>query len=166
MIYRQISSETLSHLLSLFGLLWNGENSRLSSSEWLTPGRWGSVVQICCRGKDHRLYRIRLIVWRGAVASYLSKNSSVSAGCILLSINCVNRWEKVNNSERYSEKQTVKKDLTLTIFPLYSVYQVPAAQGDSNSCLPDLELGSLTKWLASWMLVWVSRQVSLHSSLQ
>ncbi len=28
-------------------------------------------------------------------------------------------------------------------------------QGDSNSCPPDMELGALTKWLASRMLVWV-----------
>jgi hypothetical protein len=106
-IQTKLSSETLSHLLSLFGLLWNGENSRLSSSEWLTPGRWGSVVQICCRGKDHRLYRIRLIVWRGYVGSCLSKNSSVSAGCIPRSTSCANKWEKVNNPENYGEKQTM-----------------------------------------------------------
>ncbi len=31
--------------------------------------------------------------------------------------------------------------------------------GDSNSCPPDLEIGTLTKWLAS---VWVSRQASLQ----
>ncbi len=31
---------------------------------------------------------------------------------------------------------------------------VPVHQaGDSNSCPPGLELGALTKWLASWMLV-------------
>jgi hypothetical protein len=27
-------------------------------------------------------------------------------------------------------------------------------QGISNSCPTDKELGTLTKWLASWMLVW------------
>jgi hypothetical protein len=31
---------------------------------------------------------------------------------------------------------------------------------DSNSCPPDLELGALTKWLASWMQV--SKQASHH----
>jgi hypothetical protein len=35
--------------------------------------------------------------------------------------------------------------------------------GDSNSCPPDLELGTLTKWLASRMLVGVSRQASLQA---
>ncbi len=34
--------------------------------------------------------------------------------------------------------------------------------GDSNSCPPDLELGALTKWLASRILVWVSWQASLQ----
>jgi hypothetical protein len=37
--------------------------------------------------------------------------------------------------------------------------------GDLNSRPPDLELGALTKWLAS-LLVWMSRQASLHSSLK
>ncbi len=33
---------------------------------------------------------------------------------------------------------------------------------DLNSCSQNLELGVLTKWLHSWMLVWVSRQASLQ----
>jgi hypothetical protein len=37
-------------------------------------------------------------------------------------------------------------------------------RGDSNSWLPDLELGALTNWLACRMLVWVSRQSYLLRS--
>jgi hypothetical protein len=43
------------------------------------------------------------------------------------------------------------------IFPFLSVHR---HIGDSNSCPPDLELGFLTKWLASWRLV--SKQASHH----
>ncbi len=35
--------------------------------------------------------------------------------------------------------------------------------GESNSCPPDLELGALTKWQASRMLVRVSQQASLQA---
>ena len=44
--------------------------------------------------------------------------------------------------------------------------QVHVHAGDLNSCLPDQEVGALTKWLASRMLFFVSRQVSLQCSLQ
>ncbi len=37
---------------------------------------------------------------------------------------------------------------------------------DWNSCPPDLELRTLSKWLASQIIEWMSRQASLHSSLQ
>ncbi len=56
----------------------------------------------------------------------------------------------------------LQKDLAPRVFPLLVTASSSRRIGDSNSCPPDLELGSLTKWLASWE----SRQASLHCSLQ
>ncbi len=60
-----------------------------------------------------------------------------------------------------------KGGLTSRVFPPLLV-SAPSSHPirDSNSCFPDLELGALTKWLASRMLVWVSQHASLQCSLQ
>jgi hypothetical protein len=43
----------------------------------------------------------------------------------------------------------VWKDLTPRVFPLLVSATSSCRTGDSNSCPPDLELGALTKWLAT-----------------
>ncbi len=56
-----------------------------------------------------------------------------------------------------------RKTWPIRIFPLWSVYYSSRHNHlNLNSCPPELELGALTKWLASRMLVWVSRKASLH----
>ncbi len=51
---------------------------------------------------------------------------------------------------------TTIEDLTPRVFPLLVRAPSSCHIWDSNSCPPDLELGALTKWLASRMLFWVS----------
>ncbi len=58
--------------------------------------------------------------------------------------------DKPGEVENKEEEDGAQQRLRL----VHLLVPVPAHQvGDSNSCPPDLELGALIKWLASWMLV-------------
>jgi hypothetical protein len=55
--------------------------------------------------------------------------------------------KEVEDRKREGQKSTYT--LVERVFPLLVSAPSSCLTADSNSCLPDLELGALTKWLAS-----------------
>jgi hypothetical protein len=74
-------------------------------------------------------------------------------------VNCRSIWqgENVSNS---TNTDTVEWPDPRPVFPLWVSALSSRRIGDSKSCSPDLEIGTLNKWLASRMLVWLSEGFS------
>ncbi len=65
-----------------------------------------------------------------------------------------------NNGKDQSVERPDPKDLST-----FQYTEFPLSQGDLNSYPPNMELGTLSNWLASRVLVRVSRQVSLQERI-